>query len=435
MAGSWKGKWGGAWGGGAWNEDWQGSRPWKGSGGKKGKGKWGGAEEAADAGEGAGLQSTHRILSRYQLSKAILKTAADVDGSAFVKDSKHKVDDFTFLSKKHLRRTLSAENHHLLRRPGVGLSEAAGSIAAGADVLAKMDKVAWEKLATVLGGLRGELQALNTLDASVDRSEEILVAALTSLRSSLTGPDVEEVAIQAAIAGSRLFLMSAHLLPLAAALGDPSWWGGHVPDTLSDHKRFAAWKRDPGDSDKMLRAMAALLLEKIEESTTGKNDPTALFARKAPAAKMPSTDSGSSEPKKKTKKDRKGKKDKKAEKKAKKKAAKKRKASSSSTSSSSPKKPGRAKAPKGGTVKVRRVTASHAGKAIVKEDDLYDELPQDGATTVQAALEKLFAAQSSVEELANWSVQSLAEDGTLQPADTSVTTDVCGDLALLRKGG
>lgn len=83
---AWKGKWRGAWSGGAWNEDWQGSRAWKGAGGKKGKGgnKWGGGDEAADAaGEGA-TQSTHRILSRYQFSKAILKTAADADGSAFV---------------------------------------------------------------------------------------------------------------------------------------------------------------------------------------------------------------------------------------------------------------------------------------------------------------------------------------------------------------
>ena len=50
-------------------------------------------------------------------------------------------------------------------------------------------------------------------------------------------------------------------------------------------------------------------------------------------------------------------------------------------------------------------------------------------------MEALFTTQSSVEELQNWSVHVLAADGTLQPADTSLVTDVCGDIALLRKGG
>lgn len=60
------------------------------------------------------------------------------------------MDDFTFLSRKHLRRALSAENHHLLRRPGVGLSEAAGTISAGADVLASIEGIDWKKLSQVL---------------------------------------------------------------------------------------------------------------------------------------------------------------------------------------------------------------------------------------------------------------------------------------------
>ena len=50
----------------------------------------------------------------------MLKNAADPQGSAFVKGPK-KVDDVSFVSPKHLKETI--------------LSEAAGSVQAGADVL------------------------------------------------------------------------------------------------------------------------------------------------------------------------------------------------------------------------------------------------------------------------------------------------------------
>ena len=138
------------------------------------------------------------------------------------------------------------------------------------------------------------------------------------------------------------------------------------------------------------------------------------------------------------------KKDKKATKKANK-AAKKGKSSSSSIGSSTATKRKAAKTAavaaarkaaktEAGTIKVRRVTSARDGKAIVKEDDLFDELPKDTTTVLQTALVELFAKQSSVEELTNWSVHVLAEDGSLQPADTSLVTDACGDIALLRKG-
>lgn len=103
-------------------------------GGKKGKGKHQApAEEEGWEGGPAAEQHLYRIKNRYHVAHAILKTACDQEGSAFAKQ--HKTNDFAFLGGKCMKALLTRDNHHLLRRPGVGLSEAAGSLQAGADVL------------------------------------------------------------------------------------------------------------------------------------------------------------------------------------------------------------------------------------------------------------------------------------------------------------
>ena len=321
MGGYGKGKYGGSWSGAGWGDEWSGA--WKGS--KKGKGKWQEGEEEATAPE---TGKTGRILSRYQFSKAVLKTAADADGSAFVKDQhQKKLDDASFLGHKNLKKMLGPENHHLVRRPGVGLSEAAGSIAAGAAVAESLNTIDWEALKTALGSITAELQVINTLDATVEHSEKRMAEALEAILKKFCGdPGVEENAIKATIAGSRLFLMRAHLLPLMTALGAPGWWAENIPDALSEHSRFKAWKKNPKGKAKMFKGLAALLAEKIEEGTgAGRNDAAALFGRKRkaaseqsseapPASSQPgsSSSSGSNDAKKKkAKKDTKAKKTKK----------------------------------------------------------------------------------------------------------------------------
>ena len=68
------------------------------------------------------------------------------------------------LGSKHLRKTLTAENHHLLRRPGVGLNEAAGCLQSGSEVLQLLDNLDLAGLAAVLADedLIRLLQTLNT---------------------------------------------------------------------------------------------------------------------------------------------------------------------------------------------------------------------------------------------------------------------------------
>ena len=148
MAGKgWKGQWGGYAG---WAEEWP-AASWKGKNtGKKGKG---GKSKDWEAGEAGG---------------GVLKNAADPQGSAFVKGPK-KVDDVSFLSPKHLKETLGPHNSHLVRRPGVGLSEAAGSVQAGADVLQNLEAVNFAEVAEALGN-QEVAEVLNTLDASVEHT-------------------------------------------------------------------------------------------------------------------------------------------------------------------------------------------------------------------------------------------------------------------------
>ena len=105
---------GGEWG---WSESWPAMGKGKGKkGGKKGKGKNQSYPEEDTWGQSSLTEHTGRI--RSQLPRKLLKASADTDGSALVKAT--KMADDAFLSQKNLKRVLSTENTHLLRRPGRG---------------------------------------------------------------------------------------------------------------------------------------------------------------------------------------------------------------------------------------------------------------------------------------------------------------------------
>ena len=144
---------GGEWG---WSETWPAIGKGKGKkGGKKGKGKNQSYPEEDTWRQSSLTEHTGRIRSQYQLPHKFLKASADTNGSALVKAT--SIADDAFLRQKHLKRVLSTENTHLLRRPGVGLSEAAGSLQAGAvATLAAMPDLDLQLLETVLN--KGEVK-------------------------------------------------------------------------------------------------------------------------------------------------------------------------------------------------------------------------------------------------------------------------------------
>ena len=492
MASKWPAQWGGA-GGDAWA--WgspQGGNKGKGGGGKhkgggfskgKPKGKqqddpmaaWGVQPEASAEGyfgeqdEQAAPPGTGRILSRYQFLKALLRTAPSAEGSVFVKSKFHqKQDDFTYLSSKELKKRLTSDDHHLLRRPGVGLSEAASAIQAGSDILKNLKQLDLEGLERILSdnSIVEALRVLNTWDeAGGQRDHKALTTALGTLHQKLVKEDnsLEELAVKATVAASRLYVMGAHLLPLAAALGDPAWWQEKLPAEILDNERGSRWKAAPQDPQKMLSALAALLRQKIEEQEgQGKNDAASLFARKAgppqpPASPSPKKsesegpDSDSSAKKKKDKK-RKSKTSKKS-KKDKAKKSKKRKSSSSTSESSKTssvkQKEKKAKKPTGkpdtagatahkSTVKVHRVAnATTDGRIVVKDGDLHDEV--DVASehmTVGDVANQLLTSLGMQEDAPNWSCKVLGEDGKILPvAQDLPAAQLEGDLVMVTKGG
>lgn len=465
--------------------------------GKKGskKGKQQPAEDLAEEWQWQQTDSTERtgrIKSQYQLAHRSLKASADWEGSALVKHK--KVDDFAFLSHKNLRHLLSADNCHLLRRPGVGLSEAASSLQSGIGVLGALDQVGLEELHLLLAQpeLQEALAVLNTTDTSVeDRSSERVVGALKNLRKCSTkAEELEGLAIKATIAASRLFLLGAHPLPLRACLDGLEWWADKVPETLSEHPRFRAWKNSPKSSSKMAEAMAALLQEKLEAAAEyGKNDAATVFGRKtkpktqqdsesdrsgksrkkkADGKRRKKTSSGSSssekkkskkgkdskdKTKKKDKKEKtssetsgsekkKGKKDKDSKDKSKKKKEKerddKKKKRSRSPSKASSSKSGKS-TPKATTkeAKIRCINAVDAeGNGIVKDTDHVDTVEvASQEENLWSIKERFLKAQGKGEDAKNRQAKVLTEGVLRSVCELSTFAHACEEVALVRKGG
>ena len=498
MASGWSGPWGGAGGDqwSSWGAPYGGKQQSKGFGGKPkgGKSKKGKQQESAPAWAPhpeAGAEAfgdwpepqptpsgTGRILSRYQFPKALLKTAPDADGSVFYKDNYHKrQDDFTYLSTKELKKRPTSDDHHLLRRPGVGLSEAAGAIQAGSDVLGNLKQLGFGGLEKILldPAVVEALHTLNTLDEKGgQREQSALTSALRTLHQKLVLADnnVEELAVKATVAASRLYVMGAHLLPLLAAMGDPAWWQQKLPAEMLESERGSKWRAAPSDPQRMVSALAGMVREKVEEyEGHGKNDAASLFARK-PGAPQPATtpspspakktsDSDSADKKKKDKK-RKAKKDNKKKNKkeeAKKSKKKKSTASSSPSSSKSSKtssvKPKKEKKQKNrsrnpqetakpgptaskSTVKVHRVSgATQDGKIVVKGSDLHDDVDiTNEHMTVGDIVDQLLTTLNMAEDAPNWSCKLLEENGEISAvAPEFPASQLVGDLVMVAKGG
>ena len=453
--------------------------------GKKGKGKTPSHQaEYYDAGEAeweeaapgaAAEQHLYRIKNRYHVAHAILKTACDQEGSAFAKQ--HKTNDFAFLGSKCMKALLTRDNHHLLRRPGVGLSEAAGSLQAGADVLKNLMDLDITVLQTVLGEeeVAKALRVLNTLDSdpTVERAPKALQAAVSTLAERLTAEKgLEAAAIKVTIMASRLYLFGMQLLPLLHGFSDPSWWAEAIPET--GNKALRAWQASSQSRSKMAKALASMVTEKLESASgPSANDAAALFGRTSKKAEGEATSeeskkkpkkrkavstssserekqdkkkkkdrkrrssSASSTGDKKKRKDKKDKKEKKSKDEHKeeggRKKAKKSSSPSHASSSRARKSPPRATTSE---VKIRCINAVDAdGHGIVKETDHVDTVEVTKKETLQQVLERFLQAEGKGEDIKNWNIKLLTE-GVLRSVDASATpAHSRGEAALVRKGG
>jgi hypothetical protein len=204
------------------------------------------------------------------VSKLVLRASLDEQGGALVKnDWAHT--DAEILDFKNFSETLATNNCHLLRRPGVGLSELAGSLRHGIDVfrLLKDDADATGFAALLDAVDESVLGALDTIDQKGpegDRSKKKVQAALRTFFEWLDEqPDLYDKVKDSAIAGARIYLSSMALLQSMVLNGNIATWIEMIPSATSDSKEFEAWKNDPASRTKMCAALATLLAEKKEE--------------------------------------------------------------------------------------------------------------------------------------------------------------------------
>jgi len=332
-------------GGDAWQEDW--------------------AEDWANADGEASSERTGRIKTNFQFAKSILRASANKDGSCFVKPPKSQMPDNKFLSRSTLLKSITTENSHLVRRPGTGISEVAGSVKSGAAVLAHMtahpEDVGFPALLKMFRE-EGVQEAMEALDRSSgdERERKDLQEALKIVKdwTAKHGDELLDVVAKTTIASSRLYLMSSSLLQLLALSSKPQTWASQIPSGSTEHPSLNAWKEDPKNVDKMSKALAVLCFEKQEKDAEwqgGGNAAEDLFTKKRGKPAQVSDDESAAPPRKKShrRKDSSSEDDgkkagKKVDKKEKhEKKTKKGKDKSSSSDSSSAKKKRPEKKPKG----------------------------------------------------------------------------------------
>jgi len=282
---------------GAPEDDWSGAA-WGGAAGGKGK-AW--ASDAKAKGKGKGKDKdatgemdpasfTYRIKTQYQVSKQLLRASMDADGGAFVK-SEWARQDADVLAFDNFAALLSTDNSHLLRRPGVGLSEVAASIRHGVEVLQIMNAdIASVGIPATLDALEPSvLEALGVIDTKGpegERSQRTLQAALKKFFTFLNeNGELYDKVKDSAIAGARVYLASISLLQAFVVAADAEVWADVVPDSGSDATEVSAWRTDATNKRKMYAALAKMMLEKKEEEEQwkkgGKGGAIATFGQRS----------------------------------------------------------------------------------------------------------------------------------------------------------
>jgi hypothetical protein len=261
-----------------------------------GSGSWapGAGEEWADATTGGGTFNQRRIINKNQLAPSLLRGACATDGTAFSRAPQWKrKNDQQMLEPAAMRAHMSWDSAHLCRRPGVGLSEAAGSMEVLAELLEQKPDFDDLKILLEDADVKSALAEINLeKDRDRDRPVDDLAESLQALLRKLkTDSDARAAAVSAAIYGSRLYVGAMQFLQAASMASAPSEWVEWIHAELpgAGSKAVKKWIAKPKDKHLMGVALATLMKEaraKAEEWEAGsKNKASDLFGskRKAPA--------------------------------------------------------------------------------------------------------------------------------------------------------
>ena len=119
-----------------------------------------------------------------------------------------------------MKELMTADTSHVLRRPGIGLFEFAGSLSSAIDMLsANADHCGWKHF--TVGTTRSEVQ----------RDEAETRRHISTLQTFLTHDQgrFREFSIKVAICTSRLFVGVLSALQVSTAFKNPQWWAERRP--------------------------------------------------------------------------------------------------------------------------------------------------------------------------------------------------------------
>ena len=280
------GKWGAGGGGGGWGAGgkgkWSGGKPSSGKGkgeeawwGDGGWDAWEGDGGWGDAGAASGERTT-RIHNRWQLPAAILRGSAGDQGTCFGRDkNQKKMSDTQILEPAAMRMKMDPSNCHIMRRPGIGLSEAAGSMQCLAEMVEALQTNGLQADAIIafLGdpSVQEALSALNFNLEDAERAPLRTYTKLWELFEAIKSPEGEAAVAAArtvAVVGSRLYVCGLQLVQVHAVAKKPGEWADKVPRTVSEDKKVHAWFEDPRNKETMMTALAALMHEAREAQST-----------------------------------------------------------------------------------------------------------------------------------------------------------------------
>ena len=154
--------------------------------------------------------------------------------------------DDVYLEHDNFQKLINAESSHLIRRPGVGVSELAGSLTALVEMLSLLQEAKFDALLDLFRPMDSDVMKaidnLNTLKRKNLGKKDFADAFSTLYKFTDENFDeLEECATFGLIAASRLYTGCCALRQFLCVSKKPRWWVEQIPDAASDHKSLTKW--------------------------------------------------------------------------------------------------------------------------------------------------------------------------------------------------
>ena len=178
-------------------------------------------------------------------------------------DQKKRKSDSKFLEHANFLQVMKPSNAHLLRRPGAGLSEAAGNVEALLKTLDFPGSEAFQGLrdAFTEGGedFEAALATLNSYGKEKCDAEKYRAAAEEAFKFLAEHRDALEAGAVAGMAvHGRAYLGCASLRQLLVCAREPQWWAESLPDAWGETKEVKQWLKTKEQRPHVCSAWEAL---------------------------------------------------------------------------------------------------------------------------------------------------------------------------------